>query len=395
MSKRDYYEVLGVSKNATPEEIKKAYRRKAKEFHPDSYAGDDKKAAEEKFKEASEAYSVLSDESKKAQYDRFGHGFENAGFGGAGAGGFDFSGFSSGGMGFDIDLDDILGSVFGGSFGGFGGARKKKGPTKGADLRYNMKLTFEEAVFGCTKEITITRNETCPDCHGSGSKKGTSEVTCPDCHGTGRIQVTQNTIMGSFATVKTCDRCGGEGKYNPNPCESCSGVGTIRKTRKIEINIPRGIDNLYLFEEILSCKTKPSYNESVTVMKECLDKIVQNHPLDELQMNTRLKMAIKESVEEEKAVEVSAVAESVFYDKPHLSNEFEEDVRKQGIEEVVDAQKVRISKKDKTEKIKTDHGIEITIPVDYMSSNEFIEFITEEDGKISIRLKNIESIERK
>lgn len=163
----------------------------------------------------------------------------------------------------------------------------------------------------------------------------------------------------------------------------------------IETPIPRGIDNLYLFEEILSCKTKPSYNESVTVMKECLDKIVQDHHLDELQMNTRLKMAIKESVEEEKAVEVSAVAESVFYDKPHLSNEFEEDVRKQGIEEVVDAQKVRISKKDKTEKIKTDHGIEITIPVDYMSSNEFIEFITEEDGKISIRLKNIESIERK
>lgn len=241
MSKRDYYEVLGVSKNATPEEIKKAYRRKAKEFHPDSHTGDDKKAAEEKFKEASEAYSVLSDESKKAQYDRFGHGFENAGFGGAG--GFDFSGFSSSGMGFDIDLDDILGSVFGGSFGGFGGARKKKGPTKGADLRYNMKLTFEEAVFGCTKEITITRNETCSDCHGTGGKKGTSEVTCPDCHGTGRIQVTQNTIMGSFATVKTCDKCGGEGKYNPNPCDSCSGTGTVRKTRKIEINIPRGIDN--------------------------------------------------------------------------------------------------------------------------------------------------------
>ena len=243
MSKRDYYEVLGVSKNATPEEIKKAYRRKAKEFHPDAYTGDDKKAAEEKFKEASEAYSVLSDESKKAQYDRFGHGFENAGFGGAGAGGFDFSGFSSGGMGFDIDLDDILGSVFGGSFGGFGGARKKKGPTKGADLRYNMKLTFEEAVFGCTKEITITRNETCNDCHGTGGKKGSSEITCPDCHGTGRIQVTQNTIMGSFATVKTCDKCGGEGKYNPNPCEACSGTGVSRKTRKIEINIPRGIDN--------------------------------------------------------------------------------------------------------------------------------------------------------
>jgi len=244
MSKRDYYEVLGVSKNATPEEIKKAYRKKAKEFHPDSYTGDDKKAAEEKFKEASEAYSVLSDENKKAQYDRFGHGFENAGFGGAGASGFDFSGFSSGGMGFDIDLDDILGSVFGGSFGGFGGgSKKKKGPTKGADLRYNMKLTFEEAVFGCEKEISITRNENCPDCHGTGAKKGTSEVTCPDCHGTGRIQVTQNTIMGSFSTVKTCDKCSGEGKYNPDPCDCCSGVGTVRKTRKIEINIPKGIDN--------------------------------------------------------------------------------------------------------------------------------------------------------
>ena len=243
MSKRDYYEVLGVSKNATPEEIKKAYRKKAKEFHPDSYTGDDKKAAEEKFKEASEAYSVLSDQNKKAQYDRFGHGFENAGYGGAGAGGFDFSGFSSGGMGFDIDLDDILGSVFGGSFGGFSSGRKKKGPTKGADLRYNMKLTFEEAVFGCSKEINITRNETCPDCHGSGAKKGTTEVKCEDCNGTGRIQVTQNTIMGSFSTVKTCEKCGGEGKYNPNPCDTCSGTGTVRKSRKIEITIPKGIDN--------------------------------------------------------------------------------------------------------------------------------------------------------
>lgn len=244
MSKRDYYEVLGVSKNATPEEIKKAYRKKAKEFHPDAYTGDDKKAAEEKFKEASEAYSVLSDQNKKAQYDRFGHGFENAGFGGGagGAGGFDFSGFSSGGMGFDIDLDDILGSVFGGSFGGFGG-RKKQGPTKGADLRYNMKLTFEEAVFGCTKEINITRNETCPDCHGSGGKKGSSEVKCDACNGAGRVQVTQNTIMGAFSTVKTCEKCGGEGKYNPSPCETCSGTGNVRKSRKIEINVPKGIDN--------------------------------------------------------------------------------------------------------------------------------------------------------
>ncbi|MDD2495802.1 MAG: molecular chaperone DnaJ [Clostridia bacterium] len=240
MSKRDYYEVLGVSKDASEDEIKKAYRKKAKEFHPDSYTGDDKKTAEEKFKEASEAYSVLSDNAKKEQYDRFGHGFENAGFGGPG--GFDFSGFSSGGMGFDIDLEDILGSVFGGSFSGFGG-RKKSGPTKGADLRYNMKLTFEEAVFGCTKEITIMRDEECSTCSGSGGKKGSSETTCDECNGAGRVQVTQNTIMGSFSTVKTCDKCKGEGKINPNPCDTCTGTGSVKKNRKIEINIPQGIDN--------------------------------------------------------------------------------------------------------------------------------------------------------
>lgn len=163
----------------------------------------------------------------------------------------------------------------------------------------------------------------------------------------------------------------------------------------IETAIPRGIDKLYLFQEILNCTTKPSYQESVEVMSTAVEKIVLNHDLDELQMSTRLKMAIKESVEEEKALEVSAVAESVFYDQPLLQKEFEEDVKGQGIEELVDAEQIRISKKEKTQKIKTDNGIEITIPVDYIESKEFIEFVNEADGKISIRIKNVESIERK
>lgn len=245
---KDYYEMLGVSKTATDEEIKKAYRRLAKKYHPDAqHTEEDKKQAEAKFKEISQAYSVLSDSNKRAQYDRFGAGFEQAGFGGAGGGyggfgGFDFSGFGNG-MGVDIDLDDILGSVFGGGFGGFGSSSKKKGPTKGADLRYNMTISFEEAAFGTNKEITISRNESCDICHGSGARPGTSSVTCDKCQGRGKIQVTQNTIMGSFATVKTCDKCGGEGKFIPNPCEKCHGKGTVRKSKKIAINIPAGIDN--------------------------------------------------------------------------------------------------------------------------------------------------------
>ena len=245
---KDYYEILGVSKNATDEELKKAYRRLAKKYHPDAQQNEqDKKNAETKFKEISEAYSVLSDSTKRAQYDRFGSNFEQAGFGGAGGygngfGGFDFSGFGNG-MGVDIDLDDILGSFFGGGFGGFGSSSKKQGPAKGADLRYNMNITFEEAAFGTKKEINIARNENCDTCHGSGAKPGTSSVTCDKCNGRGKIQVTQNTIMGSFASVRTCDKCGGEGKIIPNPCEKCGGKGYIRKTKKIEINIPAGIDN--------------------------------------------------------------------------------------------------------------------------------------------------------
>ncbi len=239
---KDYYNILGVSKDATDEELKKAYRTLAKKYHPDANAGEDKAASEAKFKEVNEAYSVLSDKTKRAQYDRFGSNFEQAGgFGGGtgGFGGFDFSGF--GGMGVDIDLDDILGSVFGGGFGG--ASAKKAGPAKGADLRYNMNITFEEAAFGTTKEINISRNEPCDTCSGTGAKPGTSQVTCDKCGGRGKIQITQNTIMGTFSTVKTCDKCGGEGKITPNPCEKCSGKGTVRKNIKININIPAGIDN--------------------------------------------------------------------------------------------------------------------------------------------------------
>ncbi|MEG2348576.1 MAG: molecular chaperone DnaJ [Clostridia bacterium] len=244
-SSKDYYELLGVSKNATSEEIKKAYRVLAKKYHPDSYTGDDKEKAEAKFKEVSEAYSVLSDKSKRDQYDRFGSNFDQTGgFGGGaqGFGGFDFSGFGNG-MGMDIDLDDILGSVFGGGFGGFGGSAKKQGPIKGADLRYNMNITFEEAAFGVKKEINITRNETCEDCHGSGAKAGSKVITCDKCGGKGKVAITQNTIMGTFSSVKTCDKCGGEGKIITEPCDKCSSKGIVKKNIKKEINIPAGIDN--------------------------------------------------------------------------------------------------------------------------------------------------------
>ena len=246
---KDYYKILGVSKDATDDEIKKAFRRLAKANHPDAQQDENaKKQAEIKFKEINEAYSVLSDKTKRAQYDRFGSNFDQAGFGSQGGyysngfGGFDFSGFN-GGMGIDIDLDDILGSVFGGGFGGGFNSSKRQGPAKGADLRYNMNITFEEAAFGTSKQINITRNEKCHTCDGSGSKPGTHPVTCDKCGGKGKIQATQNTIMGTFSTVKTCDKCGGSGKIISSPCETCMGKGTIRKTRKIDVNIPAGIDN--------------------------------------------------------------------------------------------------------------------------------------------------------
>ena len=238
---KDYYQILGVSKDATADDLKKAYRKLAKQYHPDAqHTEEDKKNAEAKFKEINEAYSVLSDDTKRAQYDRFGSNFEQAGFGGGSYGsygGFDgFGGF--GGM--DIDLEDILGSVFG---GGFSSSRKSSGPTKGADIRTTLNLKFEEAAFGVRKEINVTRNEKCDTCNGSGAKPGSKVITCDKCGGRGKIQVTQNTIMGSFATVRTCDKCSGSGKVIQTPCEKCSGKGTVRKNRKIEINVPAGIDN--------------------------------------------------------------------------------------------------------------------------------------------------------
>ena len=238
---KDYYSILGVSKDATADDLKKAYRKLAKQYHPDAqHTEEDKKNAEAKFKEINEAYSVLSDDTKRAQYDRFGSNFEQAGYGGSGFGGFngayDFSGF--GGM--DIDLEDILGSVFG---GGFGSSKKSQGPSRGADIKTNVSLKFEEAAFGVKKEINVTRDEKCDLCNGSGAKPGSKIITCVNCGGRGKIQMTQNTIMGAFSTVKTCDKCNGTGKVIETPCERCSGKGIVRKSRKIEINVPAGIDD--------------------------------------------------------------------------------------------------------------------------------------------------------
>ena len=237
---KDYYSILGVSKDATADELKRAYRKLAKQYHPDAqHTEEDKKNAEAKFKEINEAYSVLSDENKRAQYDRFGSNFEQAGFGGGYGnygGAYGFDGF--GGM--DIDLEDILGSVFG---GGFSSSKKSQGPSRGSDIKTTMSLKFEEAAFGVKKEINITRNEKCDCCNGSGAKPGSKIITCDKCGGRGKVQITQNTIMGAFSTVKTCDKCSGTGKVIETPCEKCSGKGIVRKSRKIEINVPAGIDD--------------------------------------------------------------------------------------------------------------------------------------------------------
>ena len=227
--KRDYYEVLGIDKNATPDEIKKAYRQMAKNYHPDIIKDD--KGAEEKFKEVNEAYEVLSDSQKKAAYDQFGHaGVDpNSGYGGAG-----------GGYG-DFDMGDIFESFFGG-FGGFGGGRQN-GPKKGSDIRHAVELTFEEAAFGVEKEISISRVEDCDTCHGTGAKAGTSPQTCPTCHGTGQVKSTQRTPLGNFVTSRTCETCHGEGKTIKDPCSACGGRGKVRKSRKIKVDIPAGIDH--------------------------------------------------------------------------------------------------------------------------------------------------------
>ncbi|NLM49418.1 MAG: molecular chaperone DnaJ [Clostridiaceae bacterium] len=232
MSKRDYYEVLGVSRNATDEEIKKAYRKLAKQYHPD--LNKDNPDAEAKFKEISEAYEVLSNPEKKARYDQFGHAGVDPTYG-AGSTGGAYDGF--GGFGFD------MGDIFETFFGGFGGSRARRNqPQKGRDINIQLEITFEEAAFGASKEINVTRNEICDDCHGSGAKAGTSPEQCPLCKGTGQIRTVQNTILGSFSTTRTCDRCGGKGTIITNPCPACFGKGTVRKPKKLKIEIPAGID---------------------------------------------------------------------------------------------------------------------------------------------------------
>ena len=230
-SKRDFYEILGVEKNASDADIKKAYRKLAKQYHPDMNPDD--KAAEAKFKEVNEAYEVLSDTQKRGQYDRFGHaGVDPNGFaGGQGFGDFDFGG-----------IGDIFESFFGG--GGFGRSTKtRNGPQKGADLKYSMEIAFEEAVFGVEKDISISRLEACATCGGTGAKPGTSPTTCSHCGGTGQVQYKQSTPFGQFVNVKTCDVCRGEGKIIVNPCATCNGKGKVKKSVKIKLNIPAGIDD--------------------------------------------------------------------------------------------------------------------------------------------------------
>lgn len=245
--KRDYYEVLGVNKTATDEELKKAYRKLAKKYHPDANP-DNKKEAEAKFKEVNEAYETLSNPEKRRMYDQFGpDGPQGFGGGSSGYGPFGgqngyYSYTSSGFDGFD-DLGDIFSSIFGGGFGGGSGRASKTGPTKGADLKASIDITFEEAYTGVEKEIIISRDEICPTCNGNKAKPGTSVVTCSMCHGTGTIKQVQTTILGQMQTQRTCSNCKGTGKVVSEPCETCRGKGTIRKQAKIKVKIPAGIDD--------------------------------------------------------------------------------------------------------------------------------------------------------
>ncbi len=233
-SKRDYYEVLGVAKSASDDEIKKAFRKLARQYHPDVNR-DDPKTAEAKFKEINEAYEVLSDKERRSQYDQFGHAAFDAAAGG-GQGGFGgFGGFGGGGQG---GFGDIFDMFFGQT--GFGG--RPAGPERGADLRYDMEMTFEQAAFGLETEIQVPRTEDCPSCKGSGAAPGTHPETCPSCRGTGQTQVVQNTPFGRMVNVKTCDRCRGEGKIVHTPCPECNGRGKVRQRRRIKIKIPPGVD---------------------------------------------------------------------------------------------------------------------------------------------------------
>ena len=228
--KRDYYEVLGIQKGATDAEIKKAFRQVAKKYHPDAHPGD--KECEEKFKEAQEAYAVLSDPEKRRQYDQFGHAaFDGMG---GGAGGFDFSG---------MEMGDIFGDIFGDLFGGGRRSSANNGPMKGANVRLSLRISFEEAVFGCEKEIEFTYKEACTSCGSTGAKAGTSPETCPKCGGKGKVVYSQQSLFGMMQNVQTCPDCNGTGKIVREKCPDCRGTGYIAKKTRKTVEIPAGIDN--------------------------------------------------------------------------------------------------------------------------------------------------------
>ena len=235
MAQRDYYEVLGLDKSADADAIKRAYRQLAKKYHPDLNPGNAE--AEKSFKEVNEAYSILSDADKKAKYDQFGHAaFDpTAGAGGGYGGGF------NGGFGDFGDLGDIFSSIFGGGFGG--GTQRRNGPQRGDDVGVRVTLTFEEAVFGCKKDISYNRLHKCPACNGTGAEAGTSAETCPDCRGAGQRVVNQRMGGMTFQTKTTCDKCRGTGKFIKSPCQKCRGMGLERENRKLTVTIPAGIDN--------------------------------------------------------------------------------------------------------------------------------------------------------
>ena len=230
--KRDYYEVLGVDRNADDATLKKAYRKLAKKYHPDMTPGD--KEAEAKFKEATEAYGVLSDPDKRRQYDQFGHAaFENGGGGAGGFGGFDFSG----------DMGDIFGDIFGDLFGGGGRRRANNGPMKGANLRAAVNIMFQEAITGCEKELEITLKDPCTKCNGTGAKPGTSPETCPKCNGSGQVVMTQQSMFGMVRNVTVCPDCQGTGKIIREKCPDCRGTGFTSSRKKIQVSVPDGIDD--------------------------------------------------------------------------------------------------------------------------------------------------------
>ncbi|MEG1862019.1 MAG: molecular chaperone DnaJ [Oscillospiraceae bacterium] len=238
--KRDYYEVLGIDKKASDADIKAAYRKKAKKYHPDLNPGDAQ--AEKNFKEANEAYEILSNPEKKQRYDAYGHAGVDPNYGAGGG----YGGYSGGFGGAGVDLNDIFESFFGGA-GGFGGGSSRRAnpnaPRRGADVHVGVTISFMEAAQGVTKTVSITRQETCPECDGSGSKKGTGSQTCPDCGGTGQVTQQQRTPFGVIQNSRVCSRCGGKGKIVTDPCQKCKGSGRVQVVAKKEINIPAGIDD--------------------------------------------------------------------------------------------------------------------------------------------------------